>query len=81
MKNKVVWVLEYDFHLYDVNMEEKEVKNIKEYFNNIEDLLKQYRNKEKALFMEFIKYNDNFHIYKGNLQEQNIEQINNLLDM
>ena len=48
MNNKVVWVLEYNFHLYTINLEEKEVTPTKEYFDTIEDLLKTYR--EKMLY-------------------------------
>ena len=46
MNNKVVWVLEYNFHLYTINLEEKEVTPTKEYFDTIEDLLKTYREKK-----------------------------------
>ena len=81
MNNKVVWVLEYNFHLYTINLEEKEVTPTKEYFDTIEDLLKAYREKKDSLFCECINYNTDFHIYRGLLEEQNIEQINNLLDM
>ena len=81
MNNKVVWVLEYNFHLYTINLEEKEVTPTKEYFDTIEDLLKASREKKDALFCECINYNTDFHIYRGLLEEQNIEQINNLLDM
>ena len=81
MNNKAVWVLEYNFHLYTINLEEKEVTPTKEYFDTIEDLLKTYRKKKDALFCECINYNTDFHIYRGLLEEQNIEQINNLLDM
>ena len=81
MNNKVVWVLEYNFHLYTINLEEKEVTPTKEYFDTIEDLLKTYRKKKDALFCGCINYNTDFHIYRGLVEEQNIEQINNLLDM
>ena len=81
MNNKVLWVLEYNFHLYTINLEEKEVTPTKEYFDTIEELLKAYRDKKDALFCECINYNTDFHIYRGLLEEQNIEQINNLLDI
>lgn len=74
-----IWIMEYDFHLYNVNLIQKETNKRIEYHNEIETLLKSYREKKDALLMNCIKYNTNFKIYKGTCKEIDISFIDNLL--
>ncbi|AVM69738.1 hypothetical protein C3V36_11105 [Lachnospiraceae bacterium oral taxon 500] len=76
---KVVWVLEWDFHLYTVNFEEKEVNREILYFDRFEELLATYRKKKNALFMGCLNYNTNFKLYKGNCEEADIKSLDELL--
>lgn len=73
------YVLEYDFHMYTINMECKGVERKRLYFDKIEDLLAEYRSKKNALFMECINYNDNFKIYKAIFEEIDIKSIDALM--
>lgn len=73
------YVLEYDFHMYTVNMECKKVEKRRHYFDKVEDLLQAYREKKDALFMGCIKYNDNFKIYKAIFEEIDIKEIDVLM--
>lgn len=81
MKNKTIWVLEYTFHQYNISGEETKTIERKLNFYTIEDLLKVYREKVNATFCGVIKYNTDFHIYRGLLEEYDINLVNNLLDM
>lgn len=74
-----VYVLEYDFTVYTVNLEAKETKKKKEFFDKIEDLIAEYREKKEALFMGFIKYNSNFKIYEAIFHEMDISAVDALL--
>ena len=77
--NKVVWVLEYDFHLYTITFEEKGVEKRVEYFDKVEDLIATYREKKDALFAGCITYNSNFKIYKAECEETDPMMIEALL--
>ena len=77
--NKVVWVLDYDFHLYTVNFEEKGVKRETLYFDRFEELLATYRKKKEALFYGCLNYNTNFKLYKGSCEEVDIKSLGEFL--
>jgi hypothetical protein len=74
-----IYVLEYDFTVYTVNLEAKETKRKREFFDKIEDLIAEYREKKEALFMGFIKYNNNFKIYEAKFYEMDISAVDVLL--
>lgn len=73
------WMLQYDFHLYNINMECKEVITKREFYERVEDMLRAYREKKEALFMGIIKYNTDFHIYKCDFEEVDTAGIDILL--
>lgn len=77
--NENHYVLEYDFHIYTINMECKKVERKRLYFDKVEELLEGYRNKKDALFMGCIKYNDNFKIYRAIFEEIDIKGIDMLM--
>lgn len=77
--NKVVWVLEYDFHLYTIIFEEKEVKKKTLYFEKVEELIATYRQKRDALFAGCITDNDNFKIYRAVCEEMDPKMVEALL--
>ena len=77
--NENHYVLEYDFHMYTINMECKSVQRKWLYFDKVEELLEEYRKKKDALFMGCIKYNDNFKIYKAIFEEIDIKGIDMLM--
>lgn len=73
------YCLRWNFHLYTINFEEKEVKQREEYFDKFEDLLKCYREKKNALFAGCINYNTNFEVYTVELKQQDIKKLDELL--
>lgn len=77
--NKVVWVLEYDFHLYTIYFVEKEVVKKTYYFDKLEELIATFRKKREALFAGCINYNDNFKIYKAVCEKMDSKVIETLM--
>lgn len=73
------YVLEYDFHVYTINMECKKVERRTEHFDKVEELLAAYRARKDVLFMGCIKCNDNFKIYKATYEEIDIKGIDILM--
>lgn len=73
------WVLEYDFHLYTIHFEEKEVTRKRVYIDKVEELIAVYRSKRDAMFAGCINYNDNFKVYKAVCQEVDISMIEALM--
>lgn len=73
------FALGYDFHVYDINLHEKEVQNKCEFYSNIEELLADYRNKKASTFMGCVKTHDNFKIYKVHLEELDIKSVDALM--
>lgn len=79
IETKVVWVLEYDFHLYDIYFAEKEVIKKTCYFDKPEELIATFRKKKDALFANSINYNDNFKLYRAVCEEMDSNMIETLL--
>lgn len=69
-----IFCLQYVFHIIDINGIDKEQRIKIEYFEKIEDLLSFYRKKKNAE-TRGIKYNTNFKIFYGRLEEQDIKAL------
>ena len=73
------YFLQWKFHMYTINFEEKSVENREQSFDKFEDLLKCYREKKNALFANCINYNTDFKVYTALLQEHDIRKLDELL--
>lgn len=73
------YILQWKFHVYNIQFQEVRIEDREECFDKFEDLLKCYRQKKNALFAETIHYNTDFRVFTCIMEEHDISQLDALL--